>query len=138
VPLFQRPYVWNQWGNWVERRLDICMAAQSGKALCFELTCTEVLSRFMKTTTYSAARERFASLIEDVIATREVALITRRGYEPVAIIPAEELVGLLETAHLLRSPKNVRRLLEALLRSYQGADGGTEMSLDEIRLFVAH
>ena len=90
----------------------------------------------MKTTTYSAARERLASLIEDVIATREVALITRRGYEPVAIIPAEELVGLLETAHLLRSPKNVQRLLEALLRSYQGEGGGTEMSLDEIRLFV--
>ena len=89
----------------------------------------------MKTTTYSAARERLASLIEDVIATREVALITRRGYEPVAIIPAEELVGLLETAHLLRSPKNARRLLEALLRSYQGGEG-TEMSLDEIRLFV--
>ena len=59
---------------------------------------------YMKTTTYSAARERLASLIEDVIATRETALITRRGFEPVAIIPAEELVGLLETAHLLRSP----------------------------------
>ena len=88
----------------------------------------------MKTTTYSAARERLASLIEDVISTREVALITRRGYEPVAIIPAEELVGLLETAHLLRSPKNARRLLEALLRFYQGGNGGTEMSLDEIRL----
>jgi antitoxin YefM len=58
----------------------------------------------MKTTTYSAGRERLASLIEDVISTREVALITRRGYEPVAIIPAEELVGLVETAQLVRSP----------------------------------
>ena len=43
----------------------------------------------MKTTTYSAVRERLASLIEDVISTREEALITRRGYEPVAIIPAK-------------------------------------------------
>ena len=120
----------------VERRLDVCMMAQSGKALSFELTCADVLSNFMKTTTYSAARERLASLIEDVIATRETALITRRGFEPVAIIPAEELVGLLETAHLLRSPKNARRLLQALLRFYQGGNGGTEMSLDEIRLFV--
>ena len=90
----------------------------------------------MKTTTYSAARERLASLIEDVISTREAALITRRDYEPVAIIPAEELAGLLETAHLFRSPKNVQRLLEALLRSYQGEGEGTEMSLDEIRLFI--
>ena len=89
----------------------------------------------MRTTTVSAARERLASLIEDVIATREAALITRRGFEAVAIIPAEELAGLLETAHLLRSPKNTRRLLEALLRSQQ-SDEGTEMSLDEIRLLV--
>ena len=92
---------------------------------------------YMKTTTYGAARERLASLIEDVIATRETALITRRGFEPVAIIPAEQLVGLLETAQLLRSPKNARRLLQALLRFYQGGDGSTEMSLDEIRLFGA-
>ena len=90
----------------------------------------------MKTTTYSAGRERLASLIEDVISTREVALITRPGYEPVAIIPAEELVGLLETAQLVRSPKNARRLLQAILRFYQGGEEGTEMSLDEIRLFV--
>jgi antitoxin YefM len=90
----------------------------------------------MKTTTYSAGRERLASLIEDVISTREVALITRRGYEPVAIIPAEELVGLVETAQLVRSPKNARRLLQAILRFYQGGEEGTEMSLDEIRLFV--
>jgi hypothetical protein len=38
-------------------------------------------------------------------------------------VSAEELAGLLETAHLLRSPKNARRLLEALLRSYQGDKG---------------
>jgi antitoxin YefM len=88
----------------------------------------------MKTTTYSATRERLASLIEDVISTREAALITRRGYEPVAIIPAEKLAGLLETAHLLRSPKNTRQLLEALLRSHQSE--GMEMSLDEIRFLV--
>ena len=87
-------------------------------------------------TTYSAGRERLASLIEDVISTREVALITRRGYEPVAIIPAEELVGLVETAQLVRSPKNARRLLQAILRYYQGGEEGTEMSPDEIRLFV--
>lgn len=46
------------------------------------------------------------------------------------MIPADELAGLMETAHLLRSPKNAKRLLEALLRSYRG--GGEEMDLDEI------
>lgn len=88
----------------------------------------------MRSRTYSDAREHLATVIEDVISTREAELITRRGYEPVAVIPAAELAGLLETAHLLRSPKNARRLLESLLRSYQG--GGRKMSLDEIGLLV--
>jgi len=88
----------------------------------------------VKTRTYSDAREHLATVIEDVISTREAELITRRGYEPVAIIPADELAGLLETAHLLRSPKNAQRLLSALLRSYKGE--GKKMTLDEIRALV--
>ena len=79
---------------------------------------------------YSDAREHLASLIEEVISTREQVVIKRRGFEAVAMIPADELAGLIETAHLLRSPKNAKRLLEALLRSYRG--GGEQMDLDEI------
>jgi antitoxin YefM len=84
----------------------------------------------MKTVSYSDAREHLASLIEEVISTREQVVIQRRGFEAVAMIPADELAGLIETAHLLRSPKNAKRLLEALLRSYRG--GGDKMDLDEI------
>ncbi len=84
----------------------------------------------MKTVSYSDAREHLASLIEEVISTREEVVIQRRGFEPVAMIPAAELAGLMETAHLLRSPKNAKRLLEARLRSYRG--GGEKMDLDEI------
>ena len=79
---------------------------------------------------YSEARGSLASVIEEVISTREEIVIQRRGFEPVAVIPANELSDLKETAHLLRSPKNARRLLEALLRSYRGE--GEEMDLDEI------
>lgn len=84
----------------------------------------------MKTVSYSDAREHLASLIEEVLSTREQVVIQRRGFEAVAMIPADELAGLIETAHLLRSPKNAKRLLEALLRSYR--DGGEQMDLDEI------
>jgi antitoxin YefM len=84
----------------------------------------------MKTMSYSMARENLASVIEHVVSTREEVVIERRGFEAVAMIPADELSGLMETAHLLRSPKNAKRLLEALLRSYRG--GGSEMDLDEI------
>ena len=47
-------------------------------------------------------------------------IITRRGHQDMAIIPAEELEGLRETAHLFRSPENARRLLAALSRALNG------------------
>ena len=67
-------------------------------------------------TTYTKARARFATLMDEVTENREVVIIQRRGSEDVALIAADELAGLLETAHLLRSPANAERLLTALAR----------------------
>ncbi|MGH3148254.1 MAG: type II toxin-antitoxin system Phd/YefM family antitoxin [Rubrobacter sp.] len=67
-------------------------------------------------TTYTQARARFAALLDEVTNNREVVIIRRRGAEDVAMIAADELTGLLETAHLLRSPANAERLLAALAR----------------------
>jgi antitoxin YefM len=68
-------------------------------------------------TTYSAARANLASLMDRVADNREIVLINRRGAEDVALVSAAELTSLLETAHLLRSPANARRLLAALNRA---------------------
>jgi antitoxin YefM len=68
-------------------------------------------------TTYSQARENLASLLDQVTDDREIAIITRRGSDDVALVAADELAGLLETAHLLRSPANAKRLLTALHRA---------------------
>jgi antitoxin YefM len=68
-------------------------------------------------TTYSNARENFASLLEQVASNREIVIINRRGFEDVALVSASELASLLETAHLLRSPQNAQRLLKALHRA---------------------
>jgi antitoxin YefM len=68
-------------------------------------------------TTYSHARENLASILDQVTSDREIAIIRRRGREDVAIVSADELSGLLETAHLLRSPANAKRLLTAIRRS---------------------
>lgn len=67
-------------------------------------------------TTYTDARARLASLIDEVVKNREVVIIQRRGSEDVAMIAADELAGILETAHLLRSPANAERLKSALER----------------------
>jgi antitoxin YefM len=68
-------------------------------------------------TTYTEARASFARLCDRVTADRETVIITRRGAEDVALIAADELASLHETAHLLRSPKNAARLLTALNRA---------------------
>lgn len=68
-------------------------------------------------TTYSKARENLASLLERVAVDREIVIINRRGFEDVALVTASELSSLLETAHLLRSPQNAKRLLKALHRA---------------------
>lgn len=68
-------------------------------------------------TTYTQARAAFASLCDEVTSTREPVIIRRRNAEDVALVSADELASLLETAHLLRSPKNAERLLAALNRA---------------------
>ena len=70
-----------------------------------------------KKTTYTSARANFAQLCDEVSRTREPIIIHRRGASDVALVAAEELESLTETAHLLRSPKNARRLLTALQRA---------------------
>jgi len=56
-------------------------------------------------------------VLDRVANDREVVIIRRRGEKTVAMVPADELMGLIETAHLLRSPKNAQRLLTALRRA---------------------
>ena len=68
-------------------------------------------------TTYTQARASLASLCDRVTADREVVIIKRRGAQAVALIAADELSSLTETAHLLRSPRNAARLLKALNRA---------------------
>ncbi|OFV79724.1 MAG: prevent-host-death protein, partial [Acidobacteria bacterium RBG_13_68_16] len=60
-------------------------------------------------TTYTQARATLAKLCSEVVQSREIVVIRRRGAEDVALVAADELRSLMETAHLLRSPKNAER-----------------------------
>ncbi len=71
----------------------------------------------MLQTTYTNARANFAGLCNEVTDNREIVVIHRRKGCNVAMIAADELESLVETAHLLRSPKNAKRLLSALERA---------------------
>ncbi len=84
----------------------------------------------MANISYTEARDRLASVWDQTVSTREPVVIDRRGHESVVIVPASEWQGLLETAHLLRSPANARRLLGALHRLEAGE--GQQLTLDAL------
>jgi antitoxin YefM len=88
-------------------------------------------SNDMVTKTYTQARANLAELMDKATHDRETIIVTRRGEEDVAIIAADELRSLQESAYLLRSPANAERLLRALERS-RGNDERTQ-TVDELR-----
>ena len=82
----------------------------------------------MLQTTYTNARANFAGLCNEVADNREVVVIRRRKGGDVTIIAADELKSLIETVHLLRSPKNAERLLAALERALKASENNVPVS----------
>ena len=82
-------------------------------------------------TTYTDARANLAKLWDRLEENRELLVIERRGHESMAMLPVSEIEALLETAHLLRSPANARRLLRALQRALD--DEGEPQTLAEVK-----
>lgn len=68
----------------------------------------------MKTITYTAAREHLAATMDEVCRDRAPLVITRNRDQSVVMLSLEEYDALQETAQLLRSPANTRRLLAAI------------------------
>jgi antitoxin YefM len=85
-------------------------------------------------TTYTALREKLAGFLDRVTDDNEVVIVRRRGRRDVAILPADELSSLLETAHLLSSRKNAQRLLRSLDRANRGE--GTPETIESLRRSV--
>lgn len=83
----------------------------------------------MKTMSYTESRARYAEVLDSVIDDREEIVITRAGHEPVVIISLADFESLRETAYLMRSPVNARRLLDAVERLESG-DGEVRDLLD--------
>lgn len=81
--------------------------------------------------TYTSDYEQFASLLDRVTKDRAVIIIQRRGNQDVAMIAADELARLTESAYLLRSPRNAERLFSALGRALKNE--GQSQSTDELR-----
>jgi len=85
----------------------------------------------MGNTTYSYLRQNLADVWDTVENSQEPVIVERRGHQTMAMLPAEELEGLRETAHLLRSPRNAARLLKALQRALSGKT--KSVALEDLR-----
>ncbi|PIS44555.1 MAG: prevent-host-death protein [Ignavibacteria bacterium CG08_land_8_20_14_0_20_37_9] len=81
--------------------------------------------------TYTQAQANLAKLLDEVSLNKEVIIINRKNAENVALVSESELSGILETAHLLRSPKNAQRLLKALLEVQN--EKNTPQSLEDLK-----
>jgi len=71
--------------------------------------------------TYSESRAKYAETFNAIIDDREEVVITRAGHDPVVIVALADYESLKETAYLLKSPENARRLLASIDRLEHGA-----------------
>ena len=83
----------------------------------------------MATITYSEVRSKLAETMERVCDDRAPIIITRKNSRSVVMMSLDDYEALEETAHLLRSPKNARRLLESIAELESG--GGRKRTLTE-------
>ena len=83
----------------------------------------------MDAITYTHARNHLAQTMDQVCDDHTPVIITRNNQRAVVMLSLEDYEALEETAYLLRSPKNARRLLESVAELESG--GGTERELTE-------
>lgn len=83
----------------------------------------------MKAITYTTARQNLAKTMEKVCQDHAPVIVTRKSSNSVVIMSLDDYEALEETAYLLRSPKNTRRLLESIAQLEIG--NGTERELRE-------
>jgi antitoxin YefM len=80
----------------------------------------------MEAISYTTARQNLAKTMDKVCEDRAPIIVTRKSSKSVVIMSLEDYESLEETAYLLRSPKNARRLLESIaqLESGKGSEKG--------------
>ena len=84
----------------------------------------------MRTMSYSQSRAHYAEVLDAVVDDREEIVIMRAGKEPVVIVSLDDYQSMKETAYLMRSPENARRLRESIDRLERG-EGVEHELIDE-------
>jgi len=112
------PWLFGEVTGWGEKIIDnwpfICTICCTGGAK-------------MEAITYTAARQNLAKTMEKVCRDRAPMIVTRKSSESVVIMSLEDYEALEETAYLLRSPKNTRRLIESIVQLENGKGNKKEL-----------
>jgi antitoxin YefM len=93
----------------------------------YMLVCPE--EKFMDAVSYTTARANLAATMTRVCEDHEPLIITRNNAQSVVMLSLDDYKSLEETAYLLRSPNNARRLLESIAELEAGL--GVERDLIE-------
>ena len=83
----------------------------------------------MKAMSYTAARANLAKTMERICDDHEPVVITRKNERSIVMLSLEDFEALEESAYLLRSPKNMKRLIESISQLENG--GGSPRELHE-------
>jgi len=81
----------------------------------------------MDAITYTTVRANLANTMDRVCDDHEPLIITRNGKQSVVMLSLEDYKSLEETAYLLRTPANAKRLLAAIVQLNEGK--GVEQTL---------
>lgn len=82
----------------------------------------------MDTITYTSLRATLAAVMDRVCDDHEPLIITRNGEQSVVMLSLEDYKALEETATLLRSPANAKRLLSAVAQLKAGRGNVRELA----------
>jgi antitoxin YefM len=74
----------------------------------------------MDVVSYTHARQTLAKLMDEVQANHAPVVISRQKKGAAVLMSLEDYNGLMETLHLLRSPRNAERLLRSIAQADRG------------------
>ena len=83
----------------------------------------------MRAITYTNVRNNLAGTIKQVCDDHDPVIITRKNNEAVVLLSLGDYEALNETAYLMQSPKNAKRLMDSIAELSEGH--GKERELAE-------
>lgn len=84
----------------------------------------------MRVISFSDARNKLKSLLDQVVNDADYTIITRRDSEDAVVMSLEQFNGLMETVHLLKSPANVAHLSKSIKQYRAGNTSQHELTND--------